>query len=270
VTSRILLIVATCALIASTAATRADQTVPHDGTLVGYGHHHFNVSDVDAHLRFWIQGLGGTATSLEGMAVAVVRIPGTLLFLRSQTPKTAMSDTVVSRLRFSVQSLAVATRRLEAAGFDPAVTYAGTTLVRGPDDVMVELVESAAEPESIAYRELTLNAEDPQAMRAWYAQHLPGISAVSGLSVPLRAALPGTTLLFARPATRPRGTQGSALDHIGFEVDGLEAYCAELIRRGIVFERPYTKVPNTALAIAFFTDPWGTFIELTEGLDTVP
>jgi hypothetical protein len=32
---------------------------------------------------------------------------------------------------------------------------------------------------------------------------------------------------------------------------------------------PYRKVPALGIAIAFFTDPWGTYIELTEGLDKV-
>jgi hypothetical protein len=29
---------------------------------------------------------------------------------------------------------------------------------------------------------------------------------------------------------------------------------------------PVRQVPNTNLKIAFLTDPWGTYIELTEGL----
>ena len=29
------------------------------------------------------------------------------------------------------------------------------------------------------------------------------------------------------------------------------------------------QVPDLGIAIAFITDPWGTFIELTEGLDKI-
>jgi hypothetical protein len=32
---------------------------------------------------------------------------------------------------------------------------------------------------------------------------------------------------------------------------------------------PYRTVPALGIAIAFFTDPWGTYIELTEGLDKI-
>jgi hypothetical protein len=35
---------------------------------------------------------------------------------------------------------------------------------------------------------------------------------------------------------------------------------------GIKLERAYTKVAALNLAIAFIKDPWGTNIELTEGL----
>jgi hypothetical protein len=31
----------------------------------------------------------------------------------------------------------------------------------------------------------------------------------------------------------------------------------------------YRKVPSLGIAIAFFTDPWGTYVELTEGLAQV-
>jgi hypothetical protein len=33
------------------------------------------------------------------------------------------------------------------------------------------------------------------------------------------------------------------------------------------FDRPYTEIPELGIAVAFLTDPWGTYVELTEGLD---
>ena len=39
--------------------------------------------------------------------------------------------------------------------------------------------------------------------------------------------------------------------------------------QGIKLNVPYRSVPAINTAIAFFTDPWGTYIELTEGLDKV-
>ena len=62
------------------------------------------------------------------------------------------------------------------------------------------------------------------------------------------------------------GTKGRAVDHIGLEVKNLEEFCKKLEAAGVKLDRPFTRLPNSATAIAFLTDPWGTYIELTENL----
>ena len=49
----------------------------------------------------------------------------------------------------------------------------------------------------------------------------------------------------------------------------LEAFCKQLEAQGIKLAVAYRQVPALGIAIAFITDPWGTSIELTEGLDKV-
>ena len=80
---------------------------------------------------------------------------------------------------------------------------------------------------------------------------------------------PGVTLNFSPSPDPVVGTPGRAVDHIGFEVKNLEAFTKKLQADGIKLDRPYTKVAALDIAIAFITDPWGTSIELTEGLDRV-
>jgi catechol 2,3-dioxygenase-like lactoylglutathione lyase family enzyme len=72
---------------------------------------------------------------------------------------------------------------------------------------------------------------------------------------------------FANSRTPVVATKGRAIDHIGFEVDNLEAFCKQLEAKGITFDRPFREIPAIGLKIAFFTDPNGTYIELTEGFD---
>ena len=72
---------------------------------------------------------------------------------------------------------------------------------------------------------------------------------------------------FANCRTECVATQGRAIDHIGFEVDDLEAFCAALEARGIEFSLAYREIDSIELGIAFFTDPSGVLIELTEGFD---
>jgi len=52
-------------------------------------------------------------------------------------------------------------------------------------------------------------------------------------------------------------------------VKDLEAFCKKLEEMGIKLAVAYRKVPALDIAIAFITDPWVTYIELTEGLDKV-
>ena len=35
---------------------------------------------------------------------------------------------------------------------------------------------------------------------------------------------------------------------------------------GVKIDRPFTKIPASGISLAFIIDPWGTYIELTEGL----
>ena len=63
------------------------------------------------------------------------------------------------------------------------------------------------------------------------------------------------------------GTEGRSFDHVGFEIENLEAFCRDLEAKGIEFAVPYREIEQLGIAIAFFTDPFGTYIELTEGLD---
>ena len=65
----------------------------------------------------------------------------------------------------------------------------------------------------------------------------------------------------------PAGRQGNAIDHIGFEVTDMAAFKAKMDRMGIAFAREPERRVDINLSIAFITDPVGTSIEITEGLD---
>jgi catechol 2,3-dioxygenase-like lactoylglutathione lyase family enzyme len=138
----------------------------------------------------------------------------------------------------------------------------------GPDDTKVEFVENKALTRPLSLHHIHFAAPNVEEMRAWYAKTF---GAKPGKRGSFEAAdLPGVNLTYS-PAPAPVvGTRGRALDHIGFEVKDLESFCKQLAAGGIKMDRPYTKVPSLGIAIAFITDPWGTYIELTEGFAAVP
>ena len=81
-----------------------------------------------------------------------------------------------------------------------------------------------------------------------------------------QVTLPGVNLTFGKVDVVNAGTRGWALDHIGFEVRNLPQFVEKLEAVGVKIQAPIRKAGNGTTAIAFLTDPWGTYIELTEGL----
>ncbi len=79
------------------------------------------------------------------------------------------------------------------------------------------------------------------------------------------ADLPGMNLNFSGVPAKMEPTKGRMLDHIGFEVTDLQAFCKRLAEIGVKLDAPYQKNAS-GLASAFLTDRWGANIELTEGL----
>jgi hypothetical protein len=67
------------------------------------------------------------------------------------------------------------------------------------------------------------------------------------------------TAIVAQPKRR-------GVDHIGFEVKNLDAFVKNFEAQAIKMDAAVRQLPGTELKIAFVTDPYGTYIELTEGL----
>jgi glyoxalase/bleomycin resistance protein/dioxygenase superfamily protein len=77
---------------------------------------------------------------------------------------------------------------------------------------------------------------------------------------------PGANLTYGENDKKQATTKGRALDHIGFEVANLDFYATKLQAQGVDFDVAPRIAPNGTTKVAFLTDPWGTYIELTQGL----
>lgn len=250
---------------------------------VAMGHLHYYVEDVEASAKFWV-ALGGVRK--DGAAANRIEFPGVVLILSKGEKRAGTEGSVLNHVAFRVESLAA----LEARGFDMHYNeqYPGIASVFSPEGERVELFDdklatnigfdpaagsapeqsgrhNAALSAPIVTHHMHFNLPEAQVIpaRDWYVKTF---GAVSGKRWRYEAAdLPGMNLNFSSTTATLAPTKGRVLDHIGFEIVGLEAFCKKLEASGIVFDRPYSRLPS-GLAIAFFTDPWGTYIELTEGL----
>jgi catechol 2,3-dioxygenase-like lactoylglutathione lyase family enzyme len=253
-------------LLAATAC-RAQLAAPNDAG-VAMGHLHLNVRDVDAERKFWVDGLGATPARLGPMDV--FKVPGALIVIRKAEPTGGSEPSVVSHVGFLVRDMKESMARWRAAGVkvdgNPAPD-AKQVFLLSPDALRIEMSEdrSIAAPLVIHHLHFYDSAVDDT--KAWYVKMF---AARPGKRGRFEAAdLPGINLTFAPQESPKSGTKGRVLDHIGFEVRNLEEFAKKLEAGGVRFDVPYRKVPALGIAIAFFTDPWGTYIELTEGLDKI-
>jgi len=275
----------TTLLVLATPMTASAQLLAARDHPITYGHHHINATDVEAHKRFWIDGLGGEPVAIGSSSVEAIRFPNVLVLLREREPTGGTIGTVVNHVGFEVRDVRAAVERLQTLGYemitrrelppayvvtDDVAQRAGgnkIAFVLGPDETKVEMIENRSIHYPIQLHHIHWAVPDGEAMQAWYVEHF-GATPGTRIGQPT-GELPGVNLTFG-PASDPVvPTQGRVLDHIGFEVRALQEMVQRLESNGVHVDRGYTEVPSMGIAIAFLTDPWGTYIELTEGLSAV-
>jgi catechol 2,3-dioxygenase-like lactoylglutathione lyase family enzyme len=250
-------------MITLAAALFIAQLLPPNPQGVTMGHLHLNVSDAAATRRFWIDIMGATPFKLATLDGA--KIPGAIIVFKPGKPTGPTVGSVINHVGVTVNSLKTFSAKLTAAGFtvEPG-SNPKQAMVNSPDGVRVEMTEDDQAAVPIANHHIHWNTKDPREIQAWYAANFGAIPGMRGKFI--AADLPGVNLSFTQSDAVLAPTKGRALDHIGFEVKNLAEFCKRLEAKGVKFDVPYRAVPQLGISIAFLTDPWGTYIELTEGL----
>jgi catechol 2,3-dioxygenase-like lactoylglutathione lyase family enzyme len=245
-------------------------------------HLHLNVSSRGGHEEFWTR-IGGAADAIGPGRLEIIRFPNALILMTDRAPSGGTKGSSVNHVAFGVQNIRAMVDTLKAAGY-PIVTRAEmppaqevvddlayvavqqnhVAFVMGPDDTKVELFEVREQPTRVAIHHVHFASPQVEEMRAWYVEVFGATPGMRGVFK--TADLPGINLSWSPAPPGVAGTEGRVLDRIGFEVNGLERFCRKLEGLGIALERPYGQVPALGIAAAFTRDPWGTRIELTEGL----
>jgi catechol 2,3-dioxygenase-like lactoylglutathione lyase family enzyme len=276
--------VALVALLVGIPASRASAQilVAKDGPIV-YGHHHLNATSIDEHRKFWVDTLGGTA--IKAGTFDIITFPNVLIFLNARMPGGPTKGSSLNHIGFSVPNLRQVVDKIKANGYrmvtaeeapagvtvkdDIGVTGSGIAYALGPDGVKVELLQVDAQTAPIMHHHIHFFGDQPAEMRAWYMRVFGARERQTVTNGILGADLPGGGLNFSQSTGPVTATRGRALDHIGFEVKNLEEFCKSLEAQGIKLDVPFRKVPALNITLAFITDPWGTYIELNEGLEHI-
>lgn len=255
-------------------------------SVVAFPHVHLHLKDMDASRKFWVETLGGA--SVTGVAGAeAVRFPNLLIFLHPMEAKGGGSKgSVVDHIAFDVRDLKATVDKLKAAKATLATRaetnpiYAVTdeivsmpdqatsaAIVMAPGDVKVELVEARPLKDPIAFRHIHFAPPTMAPIKDWYIANLGARLGTRGFGFEgLDVAGRPNMLVFTLAADKVGPTAGRVNDRIGFEVRGLALLVKKLEKAGAKVVRAYGKSAIGPGMSAVVTDPWGTSIELTEGL----
>jgi len=267
------------------APTRATAQILNREAPIVVGHYHLNVTSIEAHKKFWVDTLGGTAIKFGNFDV--IKFPDVFLFLTEQAPTGPTRGTTFDHIGFAVPDVPAMTEKVVANGYALTVgrepgpgqtaspptagNYGRFSYLVGPDGVKVELVTSSLEnAPPITHHHVHFVNRQFVDMQQWYMKAFNATLRPGQTDFFIGADLPGVGYMLNffswLPAEDLVGTRGRAVDHVGFEVKNLEAFTRELEQKGIELTVPYRRIDALNLGLAFVTDPWGTYIELTEGL----
>jgi len=247
--------------VVSAGPLRAQLPAPNAAG-VSAGHTHLMVRDPEAHKKIWVDLLG--AQVVNSRALELLKLPGIFLVLGKAERAEGSEGSTVDHFAFRAKDLPAIRAKLMAAGVSLVTDTPAEIVAIFPDKIKVEFYAAPTLSVPLEHLHVHFYAADPDALRAWYVKHF-GASMATAADANA-AGVPGVAFNFRKTDTPLAPTKGRSLDHIGFEVKGLEAFCQKLAAAGVAFETPVRDVPANGLKIVFLVDPAGTRIELTEGL----
>jgi catechol 2,3-dioxygenase-like lactoylglutathione lyase family enzyme len=249
--------------VVSAASLFAQLPAPNEAG-VSTGHIHLIVKDPEAQQKLWVDVLG--ADQSKSGPLTLLKLPGIFIVVSKGEPTGGSNGSVLNHVGFLVKSYPDIKAKLMANNIKMIVDSAQNKqiIAEFPEDVRVEFNEDASISAPVVMHHMHLFVADPAAERDWYVKTF-GAAATTRRNLPA-AAIPGGEVDFLKSNMPAVPSKGRSIDHIGFEVKNLQAFCDKLKAEGSTFESPYREVPQIGLKIAFVLDPAGTRIELTEGL----
>lgn len=254
-----------CLIVLSTGPALAQLAAPNAAG-VSVGHVHLVVADPETQKKLFVDVLGGELKSLPPLEL--VRFPGILVVLQKArtAPAEGSDGSTLNHFGFLVKSYSDIKAKLSAEHLEFSMDNEKNRQLIAvfPEKVRVEFTEDPNLKTPIAFHHFHVATTDQESLRDWYVKTFAGSAGKRG-NFPA-AMVPGGEVDFLKAASAPAPTKGRSLDHIGFEVVNLEAYCKKLQADGVTFDTTYRVIPQlNGLKIAYILDPVGTRIELTEG-----
>ena len=259
------------AIAAALAIPGQAQLLPYNAAGVTMGHMHLNVKDVAVHRKFFTELFGATPLQREGFEG--VKVPGMIILFTVKPPTGPSEGAAIDHFGFKVHNTEEKLKQARDMGYATRPVFKGAegnpnAYIDGPDGLKVEVQQDDTLTGPPTPNHVHYMVKDIAALRDWYVKTFSAVARNRGI-LPVTADISTMNLTFSsfKEDTPRAPTKGRAIDHVGFEVKDLEAFCKQLAANGVKLDVPYRKIPRLGIAIAFLTDPMGGYIELTEGLN---
>ena len=245
------------------------QLAPPNEAGVTFSHIHLAVADMDLHKSLWTELFGGELVEKGGYAA--IRVPGTLIFLRNHAPTAPSQATSMDHIGFKVRDLDTLLAKWQRLGYDvdqdaSDMQDAPSSYITMPNGTRVELIEAPDLSVTAAMDHVHFFSSQPRELMAWYVDLFDAGLQGDG-PAELSAFTPGSALLFSHTEQERLPTDSTAVDHIGFEIGDMDAFAKMLQGKGVEFTAGPFYVESLDLWVAFFPDPSGVLVEISEGLD---
>lgn len=249
-------------------AVQAQLAAPNDEG-VRFAHVHFNVADVGLHTRLWTELFDGVLVERAGYSA--VRLPGAILFFTQQEPTEPSVGTVVNHVGFKVRDLDGVLARWRALGYEVDSEFTGgegfpQAYIIMPNGAKIELTGDPELSTASEMHHVHFYSAEYRDLLAWYIELLGATPRTRG-TIETTADVPGSNLSFGNSDEAVAPTQGTAVDHIGFEVEDMNAFAEKLEGMGVEFQIDPFYVESLDVWVGFFLDPSGARVEITQGLD---
>lgn len=236
---------------------------------VAFGHVHLYVTDAALHGKLWTELFDGRVVEKGGFTAVV--LPGTLVFLTEEEPTAPSRTTAMDHVGLAVRDLERVIAEWRALGYEvesqPENADASRRVfVTLPDGVRLALREDSDLQAPAEMEHVHFFVPEPRELRAWYADLFAATPAPGGDGEMAAAGVPGSELTFSASERKRAPTDGTVIDHIGFEIEDMDAFASMLRDEGIELTFGPHYVESLDLWVAFFNDPSGVQVEVTEGL----
>lgn len=236
---------------------------------VSFGHMHVVVEDLELHKRLWPDLFG--AELVEKQGYTAVRVANALIFFRDAEPTATSVETAMDHFGLKVRDLGGVLSKWRALGYevDSEKTNASGSdeaFITMPGGIRLALSEDPNQSASAAMSHVQLVTPISRELIDWYAKRF-GVARHPHDENGHIASIPGSELHFEDTEKVRLPTDGTAIDHIGFEIREWDAFVQTLQEAGIQFEFGPVYIESLDLWVAFFNDPGGVLVEITNGLD---